>query len=218
MLLQEALWLREAFAKRTDAELTPLLNLGSSTARFREHEQPYIDAEIFAPLRARGLRAVHCDMKQDDGVDIACDILTGEAPARLAVVGARAVLCSNMFEHVVDRPALASRLAELLPSGGLLLLTVPHSFPYHPDPIDNRFRPDVSELAALFPGWPVVEGAVVADESFAAVIRREPRWGVRNLLRSLVPWPRPGSWLSALHRWAWLFKPYTVTCVVLRKP
>jgi hypothetical protein len=59
---------------------------------------------------------------------------------------------------------------------------------------------------------------VVAGESFAEAIRRTPRIGLRNLLRSILPWPRPGKWLSALHRWAWLFRPYEVTCLVLRKP
>lgn len=218
MLLREALWLRAAMAASPIEQLSPLLNLGSSTSRFREIEQPYIDSELFAPLRARGVRLVHCDMKQAVGVDLACDMLADDAPEKISAIAPRAVLCSNMLEHVVSREIMARRLADILPSGGLLFLTVPRSFPYHPDPIDNRFRPDVAELSALFPGWRTVRGEVVADESFAAVIRREPRWGVRNLLRSLVPWPRPGSWLSALHRWAWLFKPYTVTCLVLQKP
>jgi len=217
MLPSEAHWLRDALSAMLVSDLSPLLNLGSSTARFREIEQPYIEAEIFAPLRARGVAVIHCDLKQEPGVDLACDFLAAEMPAQISDISPRAVFCTNMLEHVGSRSAAAQRLAEIVPSGGLLFLTVPRSFPFHPDPIDNRFRPDVAELAALFPGWFIVKGQVVADESFAAVIRREPRWGLRNLLRSLVPWPRPGSWLSALHRWAWLFMPYTVTCLVLRK-
>jgi hypothetical protein len=218
MLPSEACWLRDALAAIPAAELSPLLNLGSSTALFRQVDQPYIDGEIFAPLRARGVAVIHCDLKQEQGVDLACDFLAAQVPPEIAAISPCAVFCTNMLEHVVSPPAAASRLADILPSGGLLFLTVPNSFPYHPDPMDNRFRPDIAALAALFPGWTVVTGQVVADESFAAVIRREPRWGLRNLLRSLVPWPRPGSWLSALHRWAWLFKPYKVTCLVLRKP
>lgn len=218
MLPTEARWLREALQGIDAQALSPLLNLGSSTARFREVDQPYIDADIFAPLRARGINVVHCDLKQEEGVDIACDLLAEEMPAGLAAIFPRAVLCTNMLEHVVSRPAMARRLVEIVPSGGLLFLTVPHSFPYHPDPIDNRYRPDVAELAGLFPGWAQVAGAVVADERFADVLRREPRLLLRHIARSVIPWPRPGNWLSALHRWAWLFKPYKVTCLVLRKP
>lgn len=218
MLPTEARWLREALQSIAVEDLSPLLNLGSSTAYFREVDQPYIDAEIFAPLRARGVRIVHCDLKQEEGVDIACDLLAEKMPADFASVSPRAVFCTNMLEHVTSRPAVAQRLAEIVPPGGLLFLTVPRSFPYHPDPIDNRYRPDVADLSGLFPGWTPLTGAVVADESFADVLRREPHVLLRHIARSVIPWPRPGNWLSALHRWLWLFKPYTVTCLVLRKP
>jgi hypothetical protein len=218
MLPTEARWLREALQGIDAQALSPLLNLGSSTAHFREVDQPYIDTDIFAPLRARGIDVVHCDLKQEEGVDIACDLLADDMPAGLAAISPRAVFCTNMLEHVISRPAMARRLAEIVPSGGLLFLTVPRSFPYHPDPIDNCYRPDVAQLAGLFPGWAQVAGAVVADESFADVLRREPRLLLRHIARSVIPWPRPGNWLSALHRWAWLFKPYKVTCLVLRKP
>lgn len=218
MLLKESLWLRDALNAVPVPELSPLLNLGSSTAYFRETVQPYIDREIFAPLRARGVRVVHCDLKQEEGVDIACDLLGDDAPKRIAAISPRAVLCSNMFEHVASRPIWAARLAELLPPGGLLILTVPHSYPYHPDPIDNGFRPDPAELAALFPGWAALSSAVVADKSFGQMIGEKPLYGVRMLLRSLIPWPRPRSWRSAVGHWAWLFRPYKVTCLLLRKP
>lgn len=218
MLPSEARWLRRALEQIPAGELSPLLNLGSSTARFREVDQPYIESDIFAPLRARGVAVVHCDLKREEGVDIACDLLANTLPAEIAAAAPRAAICSNMFEHVVSRPALARRLDEMLPSGGLLLLTVPASFPYHPDPIDNGFRPDPEKLAALFPGWQVLAGETVADESFGGAIRRAPRLALRNLARSVIPWPRPGNWLSALHRWTWLFRRYKVTCLLLRKP
>jgi hypothetical protein len=123
-----------------------------------------------------------------------------------------------MFEHVQSRPELARRLGEMLPSGGVLVLTVPNSYPYHADPMDNGFRPDPAERAALFPGWSAVCSAIVADKSFGEAIRKNPRYGLKMLLRSMIPWPRPRSWRSAVAHWAWLCKPYKVTCLLLRKP
>jgi hypothetical protein len=67
MLLKKSLWLRDALGAIPVSDLSPLLNLGSSTAQFREKVQPYIDSEISAPLRAPGARVIHCDLKQDDG-------------------------------------------------------------------------------------------------------------------------------------------------------
>ncbi|MFY0534931.1 hypothetical protein [Nannocystis pusilla] len=131
----------------------PLLNLGSSDLHFRTEVQPWIDREVFAPLRARGAAIVHSDLKTLPGVDIAADALSEAGLSRLRAVGARAILCCNMLEHVTDRAALAERLAALVPAGGLLVVTVPFSYPYHPDPIDTYYRPDPEDMSReLFPG------------------------------------------------------------------
>ena len=70
----------------------------------------------------------------------------------------KTVLCCNMFEHVDDRYKFASICDEVLSPGGYLLITVPHSYPYHLDPIDTMFRPSVDEIAKLFPYYELVEG------------------------------------------------------------
>ena len=50
----ESQWLGQRLASIPDDQLFPLLNVGSSTLEFRTKTQPYIDNNIFAPLRARG--------------------------------------------------------------------------------------------------------------------------------------------------------------------
>jgi hypothetical protein len=84
--------------------------------------------------------------------------------------------------------------------------------------MENGFRPDPAGLAALFPGWSTLSSAIVADKTFGQAIGRNPRYGLKMLVRSLIPWPRPRGWRSAVAHWAWLFKPYKVTCLLLRKP
>lgn len=215
MLEAEARWLRARLAELPAEELSPLLNLGSSDLRFRTEVQPWIDAEVFAPLRARGVAVVHADLKRLPGVDVAADALSAEGLAALRAVGARALLCSNMLEHVTDRAALARRCAELVPPGGLLFVTVPASYPYHPDPIDTWYRPEPEELAGLFAGLACVRAEAVPGPSYGAELARRP-WLVVRELRKLAGLRGSPSGLAG-SRLAWLRRPYRMSCVVLRR-
>lgn len=216
MLEVEAAWLRDRLAELPTSGLSPLINLGSSDLHFRTAVQPYIDREIFAPLRARGVTVVHSDLKAAPGVDVVADALSDEGLAALRAVGARAVLCSNMLEHVPDRAALARCCDALVPAGGALIVTAPASYPYHPDPIDTYYRIGPEALAReLFPGFECVRADVVAGPGYGRDLLRRP-WLLVRELRELPglkdsPSGRAGS------RLRWLRRPYEISCVVLRR-
>lgn len=216
MLEVEAAWLRARLAELGDGELSPLLNLGSSDLHFRTCVQPWIDREVFAPLRARGAAIVHSDLKALPGVDIAADALGDEGARRLAAVGARAILCCNMFEHVTDRAALARRCAALVPAGGVLIVTVPRSYPYHPDPIDTYYRPDPEDMSReLFPELRCVRAEVVVGPTYAPELMRRPWLVVRDLRKLAGLRDSPSG--TAGSRLRWLRRPYTVSCALLRR-
>jgi SAM-dependent methyltransferase len=102
-----------------------------------------------APLTRSGCRVIHLDMKKADGVDVSGDLTDPAFVEKLASLRVRSVLCSNVLEHVTDPARLARRLEELLPAGGYLIVTVPHEFPYHADPIDTLFRPPLEWTDAM---------------------------------------------------------------------
>ncbi|MGQ0741110.1 MAG: DUF4142 domain-containing protein [Alphaproteobacteria bacterium] len=70
----EAKLLGDLMSQFDGKAISPCLNLGSSTGTFRTQEQRHIEQYIFAPLRERGVRIVHADIKEDEGVDLAGDI------------------------------------------------------------------------------------------------------------------------------------------------
>jgi hypothetical protein len=184
MFREEAEFLQQLFARQPVAPGWKLLDVGSSTEYFRRVEQPYIDYLVFRPLRHRGAEIVHLDAKEADGVDVVCDLTAPESDALLnGVPRANIVLCSNLLEHVTDRELVVGRLRDLTEPGGLLVVTVPHVYPYHPDPIDTLFRPTDTELREL-----VGDGFEPVDSSILAV--ENPR--------------RP----EAPHRRLWDFVPY----------
>ncbi|BBX17999.1 hypothetical protein [Mycolicibacterium duvalii] len=175
MLPTEAAWIGNALRDVDATDLSPVLNLGSSTVKFRTIDQPHIHREIFAPLAARNIRVIHSDLKQQEGVEIAGDILDPAVQAEIRKLGVRSVMCNNMLEHVTDIDGVCAALAQICPPNGLLFVSVPHEYPFHPDPIDNGFRPNLEELArVLGPGFELRKGQVVNCGNYKDKIRHGP--------------------------------------------
>ncbi len=161
MLVEEARWFYARLARMEAERLSPMLNVGSQTLHFRRFAQPWIERYIFEPLRERGVKVVHTDIRGGAGVDIVGDLMDAEFIERLRLYRFQSVFCSNLLEHVPQPKILAEQLVSILPLGGLLFVSCPRAFPYHPDPIDTGLRPDVEQLANLFPQTRLVVGEIV---------------------------------------------------------
>jgi hypothetical protein len=197
------------------------LNIGSSTRHFRESEQPQIDRLFIRPLEEAGLRFVHCDMKKAAGVDEVGDILDPKFRARLKRHGAKLIVCSNLLEHLEDPLAFASASGDLVVEGGYGLFSVPSSYPYHPDPIDTMLRPSPGELAAMLPGWRVVKARELEVGNYWQDLKNSGRplsRLVRHAARVALPFYRPDTWRTNASRLMWLFRPYSISIVLLEKP
>ena len=222
MLAEEASAIRAILAGFRDDELSPMLDVGASTREFRETSQPYIFKEIAEPLRARGIRCVNLDLKTMEGIDLAGDLLEPAIQARAQELSARCVLCANVLEHVEDVDKFAEALEEIVPVGGLLVVSVPQSYPYHLDPIDNEFRPTPEQLAAKFRRSTLLSGQTVVGESYSAELRRKPvRERVLVVLKAgvhlLLPFYKPEMRKTHLQRLWWLWRPYRVSLIVMRR-
>ncbi len=217
MLIEEAEWFAHQFGAFAQSEVFPMCNVGSSTKLFRTQDQPWIDKLLFAPLSSGGRIVKHLDMKPDPGVDIVGDLGNPEFLHHVASMEFKSVFCSNLLEHVVERIAICRTLCSIIPSAGFLFISVPFSFPYHPDPIDTGFRPTVEELVALFPGTRIVRSAVVVGETFLKLRSHHPMTFTLTLFRCLFPFYRPVGWWRNRGYLPWFFRRVSATCVVLRK-
>ncbi|MBK1632458.1 hypothetical protein CKO31_17265 [Thiohalocapsa halophila] len=216
MLKNEAMWLGRQLAHIPPNQLSPAINLGSGSARFRAAKQPQIGEHLLSPLAERGVDVVHSDLRQEAGVDIAGDIYAETTQERLRQVNAKALFCFNILEHLQDRQGFISVCMSLLSDNGIIGVSVPYSFPFHADPIDTMFRPSPTELAALFPGCTVIAQEVVECESFGDQLLASPSKAGAWLLKLIVPYSGTTHWRSAVDRARWLWRPYTVTCMILR--
>ena len=217
MLKNEAQWLSARLATLTLDE-GPLLNVGASSAVFRETIQPWIDAQVFAPLRARGLPVIHQDLQDEPGIDISGSLYDAACQDLIRRHEVRSILCSNVLEHVADPAQFAQILYSLLPPGGRLIVTVPHSFPYHPDPIDTLFRPTTRELIALFPELEVVQAQLVRCGRLHNLVTENPGQLLSKLTGRSIKRAQPNQ-ATPLLSWLipWTFSPFQVTCVDLVK-
>jgi len=217
MTVQEARWFAEQLALMEPKQVFPMCNVGSSTGSFRTQDQPWIDELIFAPVVRQGHVVKHLDMKSAPGVDIVGDLGNPEFLKQVSNMKFKSVFSSNLLEHLVQRDAICKTLTAIVPSGGYLFVSVPYSYPYHPDPIDTGFRPSVGELAALFPGTLVIRSAVVGGDTLLYLRRRHPVVFVFTLLRFLIPFYKPVSWWRNKGYLPWFFRPLTASCVILQK-
>ena len=219
MFKTEAAWLGRLLREYRTDELSPMLNIGSSTRDFREKEQPWTEGELFAPLRARGVNLVHLDSRAGDGIDIKADMLDDSDLERVRGLGPRAILLCNILEHVTDPQKLADRCIDLLPPGGLIFVTVPYSYPFHRDPIDTLYRPSPEALVRLFArAQPLKAEIVDSAESFRGQVARRPWILSRQALRFPFPFLGWTKWKRSMGKLYWLFHNYQVTGAVFRVP
>jgi SAM-dependent methyltransferase len=130
----ERLWNPEAFARdrwiRQHAEeLAPgsrVLDAGAGASKYRPFfEHCRYETQDFCQYQGELVKYLQ-------PIDYVCDITAIPLPD----ASLDAILCSEVFEHVIDPPAVLNEFARLLRPGGQLWLTAPllshlHMEPYH---------------------------------------------------------------------------------------
>jgi SAM-dependent methyltransferase len=229
MLPKEARWFAQQVAALGDDAIFPMLNVGSHTAEFRAKTQPWIDHYLFRPFAERGRRVVHTDIQQADGVDLVGDLTNPDFLQQVRAMKFRSVFCNNLLEHVPGPDKICEAMVSAVEPGGYLLISVPHRFPYHPDPLDTMYRPSPEELARLFPRTEIVttEKLVCGNLSSYLVSRvfANPRAMLATMSerfrgktaadRATSHGPKPQR-ASPFRFVPWLVRPFVQSCVVLR--
>lgn len=206
MFREESLWIKKALAKIDLDNVHTCLNVGSGSLTFRTKIQPWIEGNVFRRLKDLA-RVVHLDFKQAEGIDIVWNAENlGEFDKEFDLV-----ICTNLLEHVKNPKKVAEGLKRVVRPGGYLIVTVPHNFVYHPDPIDTLFRPTNKELESLFPEFRVILSEIIQAQ--ASACRRFHLATRLNVLRDFLSNPK-----LFLLNLLYLFRQFEQSCVLLQKP
>jgi len=218
MFREEARWLADIIYSLQPNSVFPMLNIGSSSKKFRESEQPWIDELLFKPARQKGYSIINVDMKYDLGVDLVGDLCDPVFLQKLSEINIKSVLCSNLLEHVTNREEICQIISSIIPNGGYVFVTVPYQYPYHRDPIDTMFRPNIEELSSLFPDFKIVNGEIVAGGYLVQSTTTVPIiYVLAMFIRLILPIYQPLQWFDSLRYSLWLFRNIFVSCVLLEK-
>lgn len=217
MLRAEAHWIGQVLDELDLDKISPLLNVGSATATFREQVQPWIDEAIFAPLRRRNVIIHHLDVQEGEGIDLHGDLNDDDFVAGLSISGYRALLCCNLLEHMIDPAAICAKLERLVPTGGYLVVTVPYRFPYHPDPIDTMFRPELADVIRLFPHCRLLDGVLLDCGTGWDYVGRDPRVLIAKVIHRLSGMSDHGGVKGSASFLPWLLRRFRQTCALLQR-
>lgn len=159
MFREESIWIKGALEDLRNFSVNNVLDVGSSTKKFRTQTQPHIYENVFSPLEEMGLSIYYMDKKNEEGIDYVVDVQN----VNVKQIGQKfdLVICSSLLEHVQEPWKVCSSLTDLTQQGGSLLVTVPGSYRCHLDPIDTMFRPSMEELISMFPGMEIIKKKVV---------------------------------------------------------
>ncbi len=160
MFYEESVAIRETFKDLSLPKKSKILDLGSSVREFRTMVQPYIEKNVFEPLKKRGFKIFHADIKKGKGINLVLDAEKGLNPRNKFDL----LICTSLLEHIKNVKAAAKNIAKLVKNGGYAWISVPYEYPYHADPIDTMFRPTNKELEKLFPHQRILKSEILNCE------------------------------------------------------
>jgi hypothetical protein len=185
MLYREAVWIEKQLHHLYDLGIRGnVINLGSSSNEFINKSQPYIRQKVQEPAKCIG-QVFNIDIKEEDGVDVVADFMTNDGYMKISQLQGMVFVVCNLLEHVTNPILAISRIHELMPKGSYLVFSGPRQYPYHPDPIDNRFRPDRKAIRRIVSGkFEIIELDVVSGGSVLTCTSENPktayRWAINN--------------------------------------
>jgi hypothetical protein len=215
--VETAAWTRAALAEIDLAPGSRALDVGSSTLHYRTVEQPHIEEQVMAPLRARGVEIIHLDAKPAPGVDVVYDLDTADAgPA--ARPGAHAlVLVCGVMQALRDPDRAVDLAVDALAPGGHLVAHHPETARRSFDPVDCMLRMSPGELAERFERRGLervrADSVRIDDPRYYRGLVSRPSW---IPLRGRFWLPLPGVSEQARVRIPALR--WKQSCVVMRRP
>lgn len=216
MLIKESIWLKREIEKLGITKGDKILNFGSQSDNFYKY-QPQILENIIKPTKNLGGIIINYDLFPGKGVDIYGNIFDDNVFTKLKEYKFKYIYLFNVLEHVEQKEELCLRIQKLLDLNGIILVSVPYSYPIHYDPIDNEFRPIPDEVYKLFPEFRSLKADIITDYAFGYYLISNNRYFLKYLIRLFTPFYKFQNWKTEVAKLPYLFKKFKVTVCIIQK-
>jgi len=155
------------------------------------------------PVTTRPWRLITLDLDPTARIDVCGD--AHALPLRAASMDA--VLCVSLLEYVRSPEQVIAECRRVLKPGGLLYLSAPFVFPYHPPP-DDRFRFSMAGLRSLAGGFEEIQVGFNRGPAstfchiwvhFVAILLSFGSRALHDVLLDVAKWAF--FWIKYLDRW-----------------
>jgi len=216
MLINEAKWLGSAIQELPIEPNSVFLNFGSQTENYHKENKHIVNYLINPILKNHLIK--NLDLHPGKGIDFVGNIYDDNFLYEMKQIKFDIILLCNVLEHVEDIERLCQRIEVLLAENGYLVFSGPNDYPTHYDPIDNGFRPEISEVQNLFKNLNFIKGEIIKDFTYSFYMLRSPKLLITTLMRSLMPFYKYNKWKSVvLPKFLYWNKQFKVTCVIFQK-
>lgn len=222
MLIEESIWISKKIKEILPEEPFPVLNVGSSTLKYRTVTQSFIQKNIFSLFDDEKNQVIHLDMKEDEGIDMVGDLYNEEFRNTIKNLKPKLILCNNilMYLNAKTRTELAKILYEILDKDGYLIITNSHVFPPAHDPVESYYRASPKKMHnELFDSFNVLDSQIVQTHfSFYDYLKSKPKVVLVKIIRFFLPFYKSKEWWFMLKYYCTnLKKNYSATCLFLQK-
>lgn len=222
MLVEESIWISEKIKEILPTYPFPVLNVGSSTLKYRTVTQPFIQTNIFSLFDDEKNQVIHLDMKKEEGIDMVGDLSNESFRNTIKSLKPKLILCNNvlMYLNKETRKKLAGILYEILDKNGYLIVTNSHVFPPAHDPLEAYYRASPVKMKSdLFNNFVQIDSQIIETQySFYNFLKLKKRIIPIKILRLLLPLYRSNEWWFMLKYYFFhLKKNYSASCLFLKK-
>lgn len=216
MLIKEAIWIGDNLSLLHLKTNSIVLNFGSQTNKFNKNNTHIINYVIRPIDESSILKSL--DLKKVTGIDFSGNLYDDDFFNKMKGFHFDCILLCNVLEHVTDIEELCKRISGLLKKDGILIFTGPKDYPLHYDPIDNGFRPEVSQVQNLFNDFEIVKGEIITDYSYKYYLLNNPIVFIITIIRTLAFFYKFKKWKKVvLPKFKWWNRDYKATCIIFKK-
>lgn len=222
MLSEESVWISEKIKEILAGKPFPVLNIGSSTLRYRHSVQPFIQKNIFSLFSDEKNQVIHLDMKKDKGIDMVGDLYDEDFRNTIKKLNPKLILCNNllMYLNAKTRKELSNILYEILDTDGYLIVTNSYVFPPAHDPVESYYRASPEKMYKdIFSSFKKIDASVIeTNYNFYTYLKSKPKVAIIKILRIFFPFYKAEEWWFLLkYYFTSLKKNYSVSCLFMKK-